>query len=66
MLSAAFAAIDAAGLPAAELYVASDNAYALDLDTGVGMREAELMYNYARTPAQVVAIYAVRNPRRTW
>jgi ribosomal protein S18 acetylase RimI-like enzyme len=48
MLLSAFAAIHAAGLPAAELHVASDNPRALDLYRGVGMHEGERINNYIR------------------
>ena len=50
MLLSAFAAIHAAGLPTAELHVASDNPRALDLYVGVGMRENERFEHYVRTP----------------
>jgi ribosomal protein S18 acetylase RimI-like enzyme len=49
MLLTAFAAIHAAGLPTAELYVASHNPKALDLYTNVGMHEGERINNYIRT-----------------
>jgi mycothiol synthase len=50
MLLTAFSAIDSAGLPAAELYVASHNPKALDLYTSVGMHQGERINNYIRTP----------------
>jgi mycothiol synthase len=50
MLLNAFAAIDAAGLPTAELHVASDNPRALDLYRGVGMYESERFDHYVRIP----------------
>jgi mycothiol synthase len=48
LLLTAFAAIYDAGLPAAELHVASDNPRALDLYSGVGMTAAERIDDYIR------------------
>jgi ribosomal protein S18 acetylase RimI-like enzyme len=50
LLLSAFGAIHAAGLPTAELHVASDNPRALDLYLGVGMREHERFEHYVRSP----------------
>ncbi len=50
MLLTAFGAIHGAGLPSAELHVASDNPRALDLYLRVGMSENERFDHYVRTP----------------